>query len=37
MLENQAQGDIGSFVAWVVLAVIVFAGVWYWQKRKGKK
>ena len=37
MLENQVQGDIGGFWAWVVLAVIVFGAVVAWRKRKDKK
>ena len=36
MLEQQVQGDLGGFWAWVILAAIVFGAVVMWRKRKDK-
>ncbi len=34
LTDIQVTGDPGSFVAWVLLAIAVAAGVWYWRKRQ---
>ena len=37
MFENQVQGDIGSLMAWVILAVVLIGGVVIWRRRNRKR